>query len=510
MLPLMIRHECRLLVRGRAFWICTLLLTAVTMFAVRNGAAWVDQQHATIAAIDRHDDQTYRRVKEELVDLARRGDPRPTVNVAGMAWYLLQPGGVPAPAPAPHIDPRRPEAAGSEWVGARYAVLPPAPLGALSIGQSDVHPYYSRVTIRTQPVLIHSDEIENPVNLVSGRFDVAFVLTFCWPLLVLPLAYDLLSEERDNGTLALLLSQPISVGTVLLAKLIVRGGSMVLVTSLASLAALIGLANISVDASTAVGLAGWIALIVANGLLWFGLAAWVNSRGWRSGVNAMALTAAWLGWLVVIPTIVGLLATSLAPVPSRVQLINEVRTAGNLAPPELARLLTTYQEEHPDVAPLAGSADTTAVRGLALQDETDHQIAPVLARYRDALQRQQQLVGILRFASPAILTYDIATELAGTSTTRYRRFADQLADYHRAWRDYFYPLVHRRVWLTPDDYDRAPRFTFREDAPATLAIRVLVPLITIAALGIVMLAASLGMCSRRLSIAGPISGSHLS
>ena len=55
-----------------------------------------------------------------------------------MAWYIFQPEG--AVAPAPHIDPRRAEAAASEWVGARHAILPPAPMGALAIGQSDLHP----------------------------------------------------------------------------------------------------------------------------------------------------------------------------------------------------------------------------------------------------------------------------------------------------------------------------------------------------------------------------------
>lgn len=485
---LIIRHEARLLWRGRTFVTCVLLLGVVIAFGAANGAAWARHQQSTIETIERKDAERYAEVKAELADLARRGDPRPRLDLAGMAWYLLQPGAVDAPAPAPHIDPRRAEAAGSEWVGARHAVLPPAPLAALAIGQSDLHPYYSRVTIRTQPTLVNSDEIENPANLVNGRFDLAFALTFCWPLLVLPLAYNLLSEERERGTLALVLSQPVSLRTVLLAKVIARAGLLVAATMVISLAALVWMADVALDQRTGIDIAMWMALILVNGLLWFGVAAWINSAGRGSALNAMVIAAAWLAWVVVVPSLVGLVASLTAPVPSRVQLINEVRAAGNLASPALAQLMTAYQEEHPDVAPAVTSADTVAMRGLALQDETDRRVAPVLDAYRAARARQQTLVTRLSFLSPAILSYEAAGELAGTSTARYRRFSSQVDEFHREWRAYFYPFAHRQVAVTAEDYDRAPRFAFKEEPASDVRARVMIAILVIGALGIIMLA----------------------
>ncbi|HMF61666.1 MAG TPA: DUF3526 domain-containing protein [Vicinamibacterales bacterium] len=493
-LRLIVRHEWRLLTRSRTFWVCVLSIAGLIGFATRNGAVWADHHRATIGSIQQHDDEKYRRIKADLADLVRRGDPHPALNAAGMVWYILQADGT-AP-PAPHIDPRRAEAAASEWVGARYAVLPSPPLAPLAIGQSDLHPYYSRVTIRTRPILVNSDELENPANLVNGRFDLAFVLTFCWPLLVMPLAYDMLADERDNGTLTLLASQPMGLRTLLAGKLLVRAGAMVILTAAASVVTLIGLAGVLPGSAMAVGLAAWVALIVVNGLLWFGMAAWVNSAGWRSGLNAIVLTVAWLGWVVVVPSAVGLTARAFAPVPSRVQLINEVRAAGNLGPQELTSLLTTYKEANPDVVPITDSADNVAIRGLALQDEVDRRIGPVLARYRASLTRQQRLVDYLRFASPAILTYDATTELAGTSTTRYRRFAEQLDDYHRAWRAYFYPLVHQRVTLAAAHYDRAPRFSFREAPSAAFAMRVWLPVAAIGSLGLLTLFLTVRALSR--------------
>jgi len=483
MLRVVLRHELLLLRRSPAFWTCAGLIVIAIAGAAANGAAWAERQRQTAREIARADAETYARIAAELSDLAQRGDPRPQQSGGGVVWYIMQPGG--APAPAPHIDPRRGEAAGSEWVGARYAVLPSAPLAALAIGQSDLHPSYSRVTMRTQPVLIHSDELENPMMLASGRFDLAFVLTFCWPLLVLPLAYDLFSGERERGTLPLVRAQLVQLRTLMAAKLLVRGGSVVLITVIASIAGVLALAPAATDSTVAASLTGWSALVVINGGLWFAIGAWINSREWTSRKNAMVMVAVWLAGVVIVPAGLSVLVPWLAPVPSRLHLIEQARGVGLLSGEELRRVQQAYLDRHHDVAPPRDGFDAGAVRTLALQEETDRRLAPALARYRDGVRRQQQLVDWLRYGSPALLTYDIATELAGTSTARYRAFAAQLAQYHQRWREYFYPLVNQQVTLTPAHYDHAPRFVFEEPA---IASRVLFPLVAMGLAALALLA----------------------
>ncbi|MCA1572286.1 MAG: DUF3526 domain-containing protein [Chloroflexi bacterium] len=455
-----VRHELRLLVRSRATWVVGALLPVVFACAAWNGAQWTAEQRRTIARVVADDERVYRNIYAQLDDLARLGDPRPSLQLAGMAWYIFQPEG--ALAPAPHLDPRRAEAASSEWVGARHAILPPAPLGALAIGQSDLHPFYTRVTIRTRPVLVQSDEIENPVNLLSGRFDLAFALTFCWPLLVMPLLYNVLSEEREGGTLALVASQPVSLRVVLGARLAVRGGLAVLLTVLGSLVAL-AIAGGADGSASWTALALWTGAIVATGLFWCAVATAVNLARWRSATNATVLTAVWLTTVVIIPAVLGEIASLAAPVPSRVELINAVRQAGNLQPSELATLVSTYYEEHPDAMRTGQSADDTAIRGIAQQDAADRRIDPILATYREAAHHQQWLVDRLRFLSPPLLVYDAVGELAGTTTARYRRFGEQVDAYHRKWRDYFYPLVHARATMARSHYENAPQFVFREE-----------------------------------------------
>ena len=97
---------------------------------------------------------------------------------------------------------------------------PPVPLAALAVGQSDLLPYYYDVSIYTnESTFQQNGEVENPLNLMVGRFDLAFVVIYLLPLLVLALSYNVLSEEREQGTLALTLSQPVSARSVVAAKL---------------------------------------------------------------------------------------------------------------------------------------------------------------------------------------------------------------------------------------------------------------------------------------------------
>jgi ABC-2 type transport system permease protein len=457
-----LRHELRLLARSRAAWAVAALVIVIFASAAWNGARWTAGQRRTVDAVIASDARLYRDIDAQLDTLQRLGDPRPDLQLAGMAWYIFQPEG--ALAPAPHLDPRRAEAASSEWVGARHAVLPPAPLSAIAIGQSDLYPFYTRVTIRTRPMLVQSDEIENPVNLLSGRFDLAFALTFCWPLLVLPLLYNLLSEEREGGTLALVASQPVSVRTIAASRLAVRGGAVVAVTLAASIGALAATAAVDVETS-GTGILLWIGAVMVMALFWCGMAAIVNLARWRSATNATVLAAAWLLTVVVLPAVIGELAAVMSPVPSRVELVNAVRQAGSLSAGDLTALVSTYYEAHPDASRTGQSADETAIRGLAQQDAVDRRIDPILDAYQAAVERQQQLVDTARFVSPPLLIYDALGELAGTTARRYRRFAAQVDAFHREWRAYFYPMVHVGATMTRAHYDAAPRFEFSEERP---------------------------------------------
>jgi ABC-2 type transport system permease protein len=263
----------------------------------------------------------------------------------------------------------------------------------------------------------------------------------------------------------------------------------VVVTLGASILTLTALGALTQASVLDVGL--WTAGVLALAVFWTGVALSVNAAGWSSATNSAALLVVWLLLVVVAPALIGELSQTIAPVASRVQLITAVREAGSLSASETRALVSAYYEANSDAEESTDSADVTAIRGLAQQDEVDRRIDPILLDYRASVARQQTVAERLRFLSPPLLIHDAVTELAGSTAARYRRFAAQVDAFHGAWRDYFYPLVHARTVLTMAHYDRAPRFTFTDEPSAQVLPRV--ALLTGVTAGIGLLLVIVGM-----------------
>ena len=201
MIARIVRHEWRLLATEGSLWLVVGIFALAIGYGTFNGARWVRFQHAAIDETSREQHERFQRQQAAIVQIS-----------AGELKV------------SPFADPRNPQTAGSR-LGARYAVMPPAPLAALSIGQSDLLPWYFKVTSDAKENVTAGAELENPHRLLIGRFDLAFVLIYLYPLLILAMTYNVLSGEKEQGTLALTLSQPVSLRRLLAGKLMLRFGS---------------------------------------------------------------------------------------------------------------------------------------------------------------------------------------------------------------------------------------------------------------------------------------------
>ncbi|MBC7896712.1 MAG: ABC transporter permease subunit, partial [Cytophagaceae bacterium] len=258
--------EWRLLRADATLRTLTVVLTAIVGYALYNGAQWVRFQQQTIASVQ---DEERGRVQAHQATIARLS--------AGDSTGIK-----------PWTNPAIPSNAGGT-LGTRYAVLPPASLAAFAVGQSDLYPYYTRVSTRTKQTFIVNDEIENPVNLLAGRFDLAFVVIYLLPLLILALSYNIVSAEREQGTLDLVLSQPVDARRVIAVKLLTRVG-VVLGLAVALLlvgAVLSGGGLFAAGAAARLGL--WVLVVALYCLFWFSAALCVNALGKSSSTNAVAL-----------------------------------------------------------------------------------------------------------------------------------------------------------------------------------------------------------------------------
>ncbi len=469
-----LRNEWRLLRADRALGLVLGVFALLFAYALANGIAWVNFQEETIAAAREGNVERAQALEAELERIEEGGRPS-----------------------SPFRDPRSPSVLGGA-PGARTAVLDPGPLTALAVGQTDLLPYYYDVSIQTnESTFLQNGEIENPLNLLVGRFDLAFVVVYLLPLLILALSFNVLSGEREQGTLALTLSQPVSVRGVVSAKLAFRA---ILVMGLA-----LGVSLLEVLFTGGFGSPGrvalWCAAVAAYALFWFTLAAWVNGLGRSSAWNATVLVGAWLLLVVVLPAGVNITAGLLHPLPSRVEMITAQREASNDAVNQRSELLARYLEDHPELAGgVAADEANRAALAWAATDAVNRRLEEVTGAYDERLAAQRTLVRRYRFLSPALLAQESLLDAAGTGDARFTRFRSQVRDFAEHWRTFFVPAILAGEQMTADVLPGLPSFRFVDEQMREVTTRAAVPLTT---LGALLVLVGAGAVRRLRRVTGP-------
>jgi ABC-2 type transport system permease protein len=442
-----LRHEWRMLLADPAPWVLLAVLAASIGYGTLNGVRWT-----------RFQEQTIERARAEERERLAQHDRDLQLIAAGEKKV------------APAADPGNADSAGRR-LATRYAVLPPLPLAPLTVGQSDLLPYYFRISTDSREAALAATEIENPHRLLSGRFDLAFVLIYVYPLFILGLAYNLLSAEKEQGTLALALSQPVSVRTLVAGKVTLR--LLVFLVAIVLLAGM-SLAAAGIDLSapeTSLRLGLWAAAaaVAVYGLFWLALAVAVTAFGRPSATNAAVLAACWLLFTVVLPSAGNLVANTLYPVPSRVALVQGMRVASDEANTRGSQLLAKYYEDHPELAPdsVERAMTQASLIRIATTADIERQIQPVLDTFGRQRASQRRVIAGFTWLSPALLMQHMLGDIAGTGTHRHERFVEQVARFHEEWRAYFLPRVFGGVRL--ERVTDAPQFAFEdESAPAVL------------------------------------------
>jgi len=447
MIRIIAQHEWRHLRARRTTWLALFFLAASIVFGACNGGRWADFQHQTIEKARIYEAETY----DELANRLASPDGE---------W--------PDPTDAAYIG---------TFYG-RSAVLPPAPLAPLAVGQSDLAPYNLYVSGKSlaNTHTKAAEELGNPQAYVTGRFDTAFALVVVLPLVLLVLLFDVLSGERERGTLSLILSQPVRLRLLLQIK---AGLNAALVAGTAVVALTTGLALNGADFGAAGAISGLLLVVAATTLytiVWTALALWVSSRGWNSATNALSLASVWVLLVILLPGLIGLASGYVNPVPSRTALIEAERDAQNRWGSRGAELLSVYYDENPDALPadLNLAFPEFALAYTAVQGAIQDSLGPILAGYERALTEQEQLARRLSLLSPPALLQEALTELAGTGHARHAAYLRQVARFHKEHRQFFVPKAYRKTPLTTEDYRDMPRFTFTD--PGGRLARILWPL----------------------------------
>lgn len=188
-------------------------------------------------------------------------------------------------------------------------IKPLNPLAGISIGQSDINAHIQNVSILNVEGQKYDTDLVNPMRLQVGNLDLSFVIIFLFPLVIIALNFNLLSEEIEKGTWQMITIQTKSIFKFLLKKISVKilFVSTILMV-LFAVAALILKIPFNYDFIQLIGVS-FLYII-----FWFSVCFFVVLLKKTSNTNAIILLTTWLVLIVFLPVLINNYITNKYPV----------------------------------------------------------------------------------------------------------------------------------------------------------------------------------------------------
>ncbi len=352
----------------------------------------------------------------------------------------------------------------------RLAIMKPEPLSFLATGQSDMYTHFKSPTVYGNNFALDYSEMVNPIQLLFGNFDLAFVIIYILPLLIIAFTFNILSKEKELGTLRLLGAQPISIRSWLLQKMTIRFVLFSIITVIALTITIISLDSFY----SKINFIGLIMMIIGYVLFWFVLAYIINIKVNNSSKNAVALVGFWLVFVMILPATINQIGNAIYPTPSRLKMINEIRLIKKENEEKQNEIMNEYLRTHPELAQgneqqKFGFWHNYFASEKIMQEKTK----PLLAEYDTQLQKQQQLINIFKYFSPAILMQQSLNNIAGTSEKHYNDYKKQVLEFSYKWRNFLVPMLFKQQKFNIKSYNTMPNFTYKNRIGNTIWIHLL-------------------------------------
>jgi len=348
----------------------------------------------------------------------------------------------------------------SDYGGAAYAAFSltwdrPSDAAFLAIGQRDLWPWMLRIRALAIEGQVHESDNFNPELSLAGRFDYAFVIAFLLPLFLIVLLYDVHAAERDSGRVAMLTA---TVGTP---RRLWLPRILVLMTG-AALACLLPLWLLGLGfGAEPRSLLQASAVVVAQLVLWSGLASLVAFGAWTASMSAALLTACWLVLALLVPLAGKILIDRSVPRIDGAQISLVQRETVNGAW-DLPRAVTLdrFYASHPEWAHSAPVTEPFHWKWYyAFQQVGDETAAPLSQAYRSAIHERDERAGRVAWVSPPVAVLRAMQAVAGTDVRSALEYERRIRQYHAEIRHFFYPFLFEEVVFSPEKLAGFPVFS---------------------------------------------------
>jgi ABC-2 type transport system permease protein len=312
------------------------------------------------------------------------------------------------------------------------------PLAGISIGQRDINPSIQSVTIRNLENQKWDTNLNNPSNLIFGNMDLSFVIIYLFPLILIAFTYNLISEEKEEGTWKMILFQSGSPTRAVRVKMLISVSAVFLFAGFLLLGAKYIL-SIPMDTS----FFGVILLFALYLIFWSALCYWVISWQRSSAFNAVALLVFWVGLTILSPAMVNSYITNAYPVPEALATIVKQRQ-GYHEKWDMDKGITMnkFYAHYPQFKkyPLSDK-QFSWLWYYAMHQMGDDESARESASLKEKLIKREKASRVFALFLPVLQTQLALNDLARTDLKNHLLFLEETKKFHEGKRLFFYDKI---------------------------------------------------------------------
>lgn len=273
------------------------------------------------------------------------------------------------------------------------------------------------------------------INALDWVLIIGFILSFTSLILV----YDRISGERENGTLRLYLSNPVSRSVVLFGKFLgafICLSVSLLISMLVHIVILLLFGNIpfiSID-WIIIGIVFFVSLLYISAFIMLGL--FISSRTRESATSLVVALLIWAVFVIVIPRTGGLIASQISEMSTESKLYEDAYR-------EEREAKESYEKQNPEVVGVGISGHWSPGEPLGRALVISDAWSEVVDDYRNQMINQVELARKTTLISPYACFSQCLEQLTESGLSNYKSFFNQVRDYKLTMRQYLldaYPV----------------------------------------------------------------------
>lgn len=410
-----LQFEWKAIMRSKMLKALLWVMFGAAVYGIYFGKFEIEKQHHRIAQVQRYEQQQFDSLlhwaKLDTLVEANQEKYQRAVSPVGVGWNK-------------HFT--------------YYVAHTPPPLAGLCLGQRDLFPVYYGFNVTDLARQVNVGELANPMKLLTGNFDLSYVIIFLLPLLIVALFYNLYAGEKESGTLSLLQSQPVRLGVILFSKALLR---LLIVMALLTVILAFGFILQGISLARHFGLfLEWLLVIYGYCLLWaliMGAVVWLRQT---AALSAMLGLGIWLVFTLVAPALLNLMASARESLPRRAEVIHAVRALNDKSWQSPKSFV--FDKFYPD-NPRYDQGDTTDFQKWYYASFTllDAQAHSLNRQFEEQVTQRNQWLDRWLWLAPAAMVHEKLSATVETGRNSHLRFLQKVESYHGDLKDIYYPKI---------------------------------------------------------------------